>query len=653
MATVEELIEKILAQRKDFTREQIESLIEEKKRDFEDLLSDQGAARLVAEELLVETEPTAVPSMGIHDLVAGLNNATLSGKIVSIDSSRDFVRQDGSTGRVVNVVLEDETGRVRCAIWDDRADQVTKYGEITGKSITIKHGYTRTGLAGEVELNAGERSEITLTAVAATPSPAPITPIGEIREPVLELSVLGVIHSAPRIYEFDRNGQKGTVLRTTLTDSTGSIPLVAWNERAEELRKLKKSDVLKVEGGRLRRDNFGRHEIHLDNTAKATVLEKPPEGFVIPETKTHKISELKPELPTANFVARVVGVSDSQEVQRKTGEKVAVSRVLVGDETGIASVSLWDDKAPLSSKLRVGDIIQIEDGRPTLQLGQVSISVGKTASIQKVKDRDVTIEVRINKIAETGSQPGLVALEGEVAADPEMRNVTTGKGENIQVTSTRIRDDTGEARVSFWRSHAAEASRLQRGSKIRIYGLVPKLGLVGDTEFNTIQASKFEVLARPETAGPPAEEFRQFITLNENEQVWIRAIILDAGEDAALTSVCSQCEQPIAPSNDHFVCGTHGPQAEPTWLLTTRMRVDDGTATFVANVRSKEPQTLIGKSVSWAQKEILAKGASTVALPIDATGKLAGMRMEAFCVTRRDPQTGKLVLDSDKVILRE
>ena len=86
MATVEELIEKILAQRKDFTREQVQSLIEEKKRDFDDLLSDQGAARLAAEELLVETEPTTIPTMRIHDLVAGLNNVTLSGKVISVDS---------------------------------------------------------------------------------------------------------------------------------------------------------------------------------------------------------------------------------------------------------------------------------------------------------------------------------------------------------------------------------------------------------------------------------------------------------------------------------------------------------------------------------------------------------------------------------------
>jgi replication factor A1 len=649
LATVEELIEKILAQRKDSTREQVQSLIEEKKRDFDGLLSDQGAARLVAEELLVETEPATMPSMRIRDLVVGLNDATLSGKVVSVEQSKDFVRQDGSTGRVVNIVLEDDTGKVRCTIWDNKADEVVKYGDITGKPITIRHGYTRAGLTGEPELNAGERSEITIARKTETPT----TAIGEIRGPALELNLLGIIHSQPRIYEFNRNEQKGTVLRTTLADNTGSIPLVAWNEKAEELRNVKKSDILKIQGGRLRRDNFGRLEIHLDNMAKVALLNEPPESFAIPEVKIQKISELKPDLPVANFVARVVGTSDTQQVRRKTGESVNVSRLLVGDETGIVSVSLWDDKAELSSKLKVGDIIKIEDARPTLQLGQVSISAGRTASIQKLKNESVSVEVKINKIAETGPQSGLVAVEAEAVADPELRDVTTGKGENVRVTSTRIRDDSGEARVSFWRSHAVEASKLRRGSRIRIYGLVPKLGLVGDTEFNTVQASKLEVLTPAETASPSADEFRQFLSLKEDEHTWVRAIVLDAGEDATLASVCGQCEQPVAPSNDHFVCPTHGALAEPTWLLTTRMRLDDGTDTIVANVRTKEPHTLIGKSVSSAQKEILAKGTSTVALPIDATGKLAGMRIEAFGVTRRDPHTKRLVLDTDKVILRE
>jgi replication factor A1 len=650
---MEDLIAKILAQRKDLTREEIESLIEKKKREAQDLLSDQGAARLVAEELLVETEPVAVPSMMIRDLVAGLNDVTLTGKVLTSEPVKDFVRQEGSTGRVVKIVLSDETGKIGCAVWDAKADLILKYGDLTGKTVTVRHGYTRAGLAGEVELNAGERTEITVASELGILDAAKITSIGNIKEPVIELNVLGILHSRPRFYEFDRNGQKGAVLRTVLADGTGSIPFVAWNEKAEELRNLKRGDVLTVQGGRLRRDNFGRLEIHLESRATVALLEKPPEGFEVPEIKLQKISELKSNLPIANLVARVVGVSEPQEVQRKTGEKVAVSRILVGDETGMVSVSLWDDKAEFASQLKPGDILRIEDAALNLRLGQVSISAGRTASLQRVEDASKPIEVKVTKLGEAVSGSELVAIEGEVVGKPETREVTTAKGEKIQVTSTRIRDETSEARVSFWRSQASEAGRLQPGTKVRIYGLLPRPGLAGGTEFNTVQASKLEVLAGAVGERPSQDEFRQFIALKENEQAWVRGIILDPGEDAALTSLCSQCEEPVVPSDDHFVCSTHGVQAETTWLFTTSMRLDDGTDTVVVKVRTKEPHSLLGKSVSWAQKEILAKSTSTVPLPIDATGKLAGMRMEAFGVTTRDPQTGKLVFHADKVSLLE
>jgi len=650
---MEDMIAKILAQRKDLTREQIESLIAEKKHEAQDLLSDEGATRLVAEELLVETEPVAVPMMMIRDLVAGLNNVTLTGKVSSCEQPKDFVRQDGATGRIVRIVLTDETGKIGCAVWDDKVDSVVKQGDPTGKPVTVRHAYTRAGLSGEVELNAGERSEITIAAEPAVTDVATITPIRDIKEPVIELNVFGIIHSNPRYYEFERNGQKGSVIRTLLADSTGSIPLVAWNDKAEELRNLKRGDLVTVQWSRLRRDNLGRLEIHLENRSKVTLVEKPPEGFEIPEIRVHKISELKSNLPTANIVAQVVGLSETQEVQRKSGDKVSISRLLVGDETGIVSVSLWDDKAELVSQFKTGDILRIEDAVPALRLGQVSLSVGRTASLQKVEETREPIDVKITRITEAGSDSELLALEGEIVGQPEMREVTTAKGEKIQVTSARIRDTTGEARVSFWRSHAAEAGRLQAGTRVRIYGLIPRPGLTGDTEFNTVQASKLEVLGRARSDRPSPDDIRQFITLKEDEQAWVSAIILDAAEDASLASVCGQCEQTLAPSDDHFECATHGAQTEATWLLTLHMRLDDGTDTVMAKVRSKDPQSLIGKSVVSAQKEILAKKTGTVALPIDATGKLAGMRIEAYGVTKRDPQTGKLVLHTEKVLLQE
>lgn len=653
LSAIENLIAKILAQRSDLTREQIQSLVDEKKREAQNLLSEEGAARLVAEELLVETEPVAVPTMMTRDLVAGLNDVSLTGKVVASEPAKEFVRQDGSTGRVVKILLADQTGKIGCAVWDAKADLILKRGDLTGRTITIRHGYTRAGLAGEIEFNAGERSEITITPEPAPIETAVITPIGDIKEPVIELNVLGIIHSNPRLYEFDRNGQKGTVLRTVLADSSGSIPLVAWNEKAEELRSIKRGDVLRIQASRLRRDNSGRLEIHLENRARVAVLEKTPDGLTLPEIRFYKVSEVKPSLLTVNLIGRIVGVSGPQQVQRKSGETVGISRILLADETGMISISLWDDKAELARKLKIDDTIRIEDAIPTTRLGQTSISAGRTASLQKVEDKDEAAKVKINKLNEAGSGSELVAIEGEVVEKPDTREVTTAKGEKVQVTSTRIRDDTGEARVSFWRTHAAEAGKLQPGSRVRVYGLLPRPGLGGETEFSAVQASRVEVLARREADRPSVDEFRQFITLKENEQVWVRAIILDAGENAVLTSTCIQCEEPVVPSDDQFECSTHGRLTGAAWLLSVRMRLDDGTDTIVAEVRTKNPQSLIGKSLSWAQKEILAKGASTVALPIDATGKLAGMRIEAFGVTRRDPQTGKLVLDTEKVFLLE
>jgi len=645
--TVDELIARIVAQRKDLTRDQVQNLIEEKRREAGDLLSEEGAARLVAEELLVETEPAVAPTIEIRKLVAGLNDVTLTGKVLASEPVKDFVRQDGSTGRALRLLLADETEKITCVVWNSKADELLSRGEIAGATITVRHGYTRAGLTGEVELNAGERSEI---AVTFGPE-AVITPIGEIGEPAIELNLLGMIHSRPRLYEFDRNGQKGTVLRTLLTDKTGSIPIVAWNEKAEELRNLKRGDVVRIVNGRLRRDNSGRLEIHLENRARVGLLEEPPEGFEVPEIMLRNIAELRPGLPAVNLVARVVGLSGAQQVERKSGEKVAVSRVLVGDDTGIISVSLWDDKAELVSELKVGDVVRIEDAVANLRLGQISISAGKTALVQRIAEVAETINVKIKKISEAESDSQLVAIEGEIAAEPETQEVTTGRGEKVQVTSARIRDNTGEARISFWRSQAAEAGKLRTGTRIRVYGLLPRPGLADKTEFSTVQASNVEVLDRVAGERPSSSEIRQFIALKENEQAWVRAIILDAGEDASLTSVCSQCEEPVAASDDHFLCRTHGAQVEPTWVLATQMRLDDGTDTIVAKVRTKQPQTLIGKSISWAQKEILAKRTSTVALPIDATGKLAGMRIEAFGVARRDPQTTKLVFHSDKLFL--
>jgi hypothetical protein len=56
----------------------------------------------------------------------GQSDVSLRGLVLDTDSIRTFDRDDGSEGRVSNLTLGDETGRIRVTLWDDRADRAAE-----------------------------------------------------------------------------------------------------------------------------------------------------------------------------------------------------------------------------------------------------------------------------------------------------------------------------------------------------------------------------------------------------------------------------------------------------------------------------------------------------------------------------------------------
>ena len=160
LSAVQSIVEDILSKLRDLTREEVLALIEQKKNEGRGLLSDEGAARLVAEELLIRTRGKELGRMHVRDLVSGLNDVTISGRVLLSWPPQEFQRRDGTPGRVMNLLLVDRTGRIRCALWDRHADTASKSGNAQWKIVRIGHAYTRQGFAGDVELNAGDRSSI-------------------------------------------------------------------------------------------------------------------------------------------------------------------------------------------------------------------------------------------------------------------------------------------------------------------------------------------------------------------------------------------------------------------------------------------------------------------------------------------------------------
>jgi replication factor A1 len=84
-----------------------------------------------------------------------MKNVTISFKVMEIGEEREVSsRRDGTTHRVVDVVVGDSSGTVQVPLWDDTIDAVE-----AGKTYNLTNGYT--GLfRGNLRLNVGRYGEL-------------------------------------------------------------------------------------------------------------------------------------------------------------------------------------------------------------------------------------------------------------------------------------------------------------------------------------------------------------------------------------------------------------------------------------------------------------------------------------------------------------
>jgi replication factor A1 len=159
--SLEEIVNRILSSRSELNRKEIIEIIEEKKRNAGDFLTDETAARIAAAELGVKIvkKPLRL-KIQIQDLVSGLNDVTVAGQVVALYPPKTFLRRDWTEGKLVSLVVSDESGTLRVVLWDNKVDLIEKAKIQREQKIRISHGYVREGLDGKPELHVGQRGSI-------------------------------------------------------------------------------------------------------------------------------------------------------------------------------------------------------------------------------------------------------------------------------------------------------------------------------------------------------------------------------------------------------------------------------------------------------------------------------------------------------------
>jgi ssDNA-binding replication factor A large subunit len=381
---VDEIIKQIQSRGLELSREQILEKLEDKKRRTGGLVSDEVLLRIIASESGVEIKHNEVLTplmLSLRDLVPGLNNVTLIGRIIAIFPPKTF--EGARSGKFASLFITDRSGVLRVVLWNDNAGLVESGCLRTGQIIRFAHGYTREDRTGHVELHIGEKSTVEIAPGDVDPHDYPTikkfaTKIENLTEDCRNkrVNIIGAVKELFPASTFERRDlTSGKVMRFVLADETDAISVVMWNEKVDEIEQtLREGSELQIVNGKVKKAVGKDLEIHIDS---ATYLEMLP--F---KEKFFKIADLREGIAKVNVKAEIATKPLLRDVKTSREEIVKLANFELKDETGRIWVSAWRNQVDSVKNLKVGDKIIIKNVYIKKGFGnQLELSTRNTTSI--------------------------------------------------------------------------------------------------------------------------------------------------------------------------------------------------------------------------------------------------------------------------------
>jgi replication factor A1 len=153
--TTEEIIQKI-KEKTSYNEEAINEMINKKVKQLSGLITREGAARIVANELGVPLFNNFSGKLKIKNILSGMRDVETVGVVKQNFGVKPFSTHNRE-GKLASLIIADETGSIRVVLWNEIAEQASKIK--VGDTLKIKAGYVRdNNNSKEIHLN--ERSKI-------------------------------------------------------------------------------------------------------------------------------------------------------------------------------------------------------------------------------------------------------------------------------------------------------------------------------------------------------------------------------------------------------------------------------------------------------------------------------------------------------------
>ena len=267
LSEFDKLLDNILNQKPEFTREDILDRVRQKKEKIgSGYLTDQGALFLIAEDLEITLTQTLKAEVDLKDLSIGAKDVSVKSRVLNISPAKQFSRKDGSPFLLRTMTIYDNDSTVSVKLWDEKANLPGIEKLKPGDLIKIIKAYIKSDLNGSPTINVGSGSEIDKTDQESEIRSIEALTIdsSEIKENQNDLVVSGKIDGGISTLEFtNRRGEPGKALRMRLKGKDNALTrVVLWGKDESLLPKVVSQDAkVMLLGVRTKTGNQGL-EIH-------------------------------------------------------------------------------------------------------------------------------------------------------------------------------------------------------------------------------------------------------------------------------------------------------------------------------------------------------------------------------------------------------
>ncbi|MBN1377172.1 hypothetical protein JW949_02455 [Candidatus Woesearchaeota archaeon] len=369
-------IKEKIKQESGLSAEEIDKRIKDKMQELSGLVSKEGAAHIIANELKIDLIKT--DNLKIKDLLSGMRNIEITGKVMDKYELREFDTGERK-GKVANFLLGDETGVTRVVLWNENTGYFSKFEKndilkIKGAFVKDNQGRKELSLSSQdskIEINPEGVTVNVSSVVSDNQYPeAKRKKLEELKEDDTNIEVLGTIVQIydPRFFEVCPKCNKRVrikedkyvcnehgavepnynyVMNIYLDDGSENIRTVFWSRQIEKLLSKSRDEILafrdnidnfasvkqellgkmiKIVGDVKKNDNFDRMEL----VAKLVFPDPDPEEEI---EKLDKAVEKTEETEEKEIEDEASGEKETKNEPEQPEEKPETKEETATEET--------------------------------------------------------------------------------------------------------------------------------------------------------------------------------------------------------------------------------------------------------------------------------------------------------------------------------